>query len=280
MDLNIDFVILLHGNEKGHVERSVEFVRRKAFSGCSIFDTFSLAVDRLAGRLEKYNSIKTKYLDNKSPSELLNKEKEYLLPLMPDYINCVTITDKVDKLSTVSYLQNRYSVPDYLVKKEVSVRIFIDKVEIVFNGKITAAHERLNGNQEWSIDIMHYLKTLSRKPGALIGSVAFKQMDYVLREIYNRHFKSNSREFIALLNSVGEYGFNKINNIIKILEDKKINISIDNIKMILNRNDYLDSTNQIIISSMQHQIEEHARQHLNKYDEITGTKGLEGVEVA
>jgi hypothetical protein len=31
---------------------------------------------------------------------------------------------------------------------------------------------------------------------------------------------------------------------------------------------------------MQHQIEEHSRQHLNKYDEITGTKDLEGVEVA
>jgi len=274
------FCNIASGNEKGHVERSVEFVRRKAFSSCNAFEAFSLALDRLAQRLEKHNNIKTKYLNDKSPAELLTHEREYLLPLMPDYINCITITDKVDKLSTVSYLQNRYSVPDYLVKKEVAVRIFIDKVEMFFNNKIIATHERLNGNQEWSIEIMHYLKTLNRKPGALIGSVAFKQMSYVLKEIYNRHFKDCSREFITLLDLVGEYGFERINNIIKILEDKKVNITIDNIKMILNRNDNLNITHEVIISSMQHQIEEHSRQHLNKYDEIAGTKDLKGVEVA
>jgi len=274
------FCNIASGNEKGHVERSVEFVRRKAFSGCSVFEAFNLALNRLALKLEKYNNIKTKYLGNKSPAELLEQEKKYLLPLMPDYVNCVTITDKVDKLSTVSYLQNRYSVPDYLVRQEVSLRIFIDKVEIFFNNKIIATHERLNGNQEWSINIMHYLRTLNRKPGALIGSTAFSQMSSALKETYGKHFKNNSKEFIALLNLVGEYGFEKINNIIRILECKKVNVNVDNVKIILNRNDGFNISNSIIASGMQHQIEEHSRQHLNKYDEIAGTRDLKGVDVA
>lgn len=272
---NYRFCNIRSGNEKGHVENSVDFVRRKAFSNSTYFDCSEDANVRLLERLKKYNNIKTKYLNNSSPHELLNIEKEHLLNLMPTYPNCIDMTLRVDKLSTISYLQNRYSVPDYLVKKAVDVKIFIDKLEIFYNNNLVASHTRLYGNQQWNIDILHYSKTLSKKPGALLGSLAFKQMNYNLKEIYLKHFENKSKDFIELLNIVGIYGMSSVQNVIDILTQKLVEVNIENIKMILNRKDEKLNTTYIK-SDMQTQIEQNSKKHLLMYDEIIGTTQIKG----
>lgn len=271
------FCNIRSGNEKGHVENSVDFVRRKAFSNSTCFCSSDDANIRLFERLKKYNNIKTKYLNDNSPFELLNIEKEHLLKLMPTYSNCIDMTLRVDKLSTISYLQNRYSVPDYLVQKAVDVKIFVDKLEIFYNNNLVASHTRLYGNQQWNIDILHFSKTLSKKPGALLGSLGFKQMNSYLKEIYLKYFEEKSKDFIELLNIVGIYGMSSVRNIIDILTQKSVEVNIENIKMILNRKED-NSTEQYIKSDMQIQIEQTSKQHLSKYDEIIGTTGIKGGE--
>ena len=272
---NYRFCNIRSGNEKGHVENSVDFVRRKAFSNMSSFASLDEALTRLSERLEKYNNIKTKYLSDKSPIDILNIEKNYLLDLMPTYTNCIDLTLRVDKLSTISYLQNRYSVPDYLVLKPVDVKVFVDKLEIFYNNKLVASHTRLYGNQEWNIDIMHYTKTLSRKPGALRGSVAFEQMNSSLKQIYHNYFKNEPKSFIELLEIIGNYDIDVVKNTINILAQKSIPVNTENIKMILNRNN--ENTNDNINkSNMQKEIEENSKRHLYMYDKVIGTTGLEG----
>lgn len=272
---NYRFCNIRSGNEKGHVENSVDFVRRKAFSNMGTFDNFNDALRRLAERLEKYNNIKTKYLLNKSPMDILNIEKNYLLKLMPTYSNCIDTTLRVDKLSTISYLQNRYSVPDYLVLKTVDVKIFIDKLEIFYQNKLVASHSRLYGNQQWSIDIMHYTKTLSRKPGALRGSVAFEQMHFSLKDIYHKFFKNDPKSFIDLLELIGTYDINVVKNTINILAQKSIPVNTENIKMILNRKNEPKNIDKNK-SNMQKQIEEISKKHLSMYDQVIGTIGVKG----
>lgn len=272
---NYRFCNIRSGNEKGHVENSVDFVRRKAFSNIGTFKSIEDALARLSDRLKKYNNIKTKYLSNQSPMDILNIEKNYLLDLMPTFPNCIDLTLRVDKLSTISYLQNHYSVPDYLVLKPVDVKVFIDKLEIFYNNKKVASHTRLYGNQEWNIDIMHYTKTLSRKPGALRGSLAFEQMNASLKEIYHRFFKNEPKSFIELLELIGAYDIDAVKNTINILSQKFIPVNTENIKMILNRKNDVTSieTNK---SNMQKQIEENSKRHLSMYDQVIGTIGLEG----
>ena len=272
---NYRFCNIRSGNEKGHVENSVDFVRRKAFAGMSSFDNESLAFERLAHRLEKYNNVKTKYLNNNSPADLLNIEKSYLSKLMPTYTNCIDLTLRVDKLSTISYLQNRYSVPDYLVLKAVDVKVFIDKLEIFYNNNLVASHTRLYGNQEWSIDILHFSKTLSRKPGALLSSLAFEQMQDSLKEIYHNFFKEQPKSFIALLGIIGDYDITSVQNTINILTQKSVEVNVENIKMILNRNnDYFNVT--VPKSNLQEEIENNARRHLTMYDSVIGTSNVKG----
>lgn len=272
---NYRFCNVRSGNEKGHVENSVDFVRRKAFSQISSFATENEAFARLADRLQIYNNIKTKYLDNNSPADLLNIEQNYLIKLMPTFPNCIDLTLRVDKLSTVSYLQNRYSVPDYLTLKAVDLKIFIDKLDIFFNDKLVASHTRLYGNQQWSIDIFHYTKTLSRKPGALLGSVAFEQMQSSLKNIYHNYFENKPRHFIELLNIVGNHDIASVQNTINILAHKAIDVNIENIKMILNRNeDTIPSS--YVKSNLQNEIEQNSKRHLALYDSVIGTTGLQG----
>ena len=272
---NYRFCNIRSGNEKGHVENSVDFIRRKAFSGMTSFDNESLAFDRLAQKLEKYNNVKTKYLNNNSPAELLNIEKSYLSKLMPTYTNCIDLTLRVDKLSTISYLQNRYSVPDYLVLKVVDVKVFTNKLEIFYNNNLVASHTRLYGNQEWSIDILHFSKTLSRKPGALLGSLAFEQMHSSLKEIYHNFFKEQPKSFIALLELIGDYDITSVQNTIDILTQKSVEVNVENIKMILNRKED-NFTNTTSKSNLQEEIEENSRRHLSIYDSVIGTSNIEG----
>lgn len=273
---NYRFCNICSGNEKGHVENSVDFIRRKAFSEVNSFKNETEAFKRLSERLEKYNKIKTKYLGNNSPADLLNIEKSYLLDLMPTYTNCIDLTLRVDKLSTISYLQNRYSVPDYLVLKAVDVKVFIDKLEIYYNNNLVASHTKLYGNQEWSIDILHYTKTLSRKPGALLGSLAFEQMNSSLKEIYHNFFKEQPKDFIELLEIVGNHDITSVQNTINSLTQKSIDVNVENIKMILNRNNDSSISSNIPKSELQEEIEENSKRHLSMYDSIIGTSNIMG----
>jgi hypothetical protein len=51
----------------------------------------------------------------------------------------------------------------------------------------------------WQLDIDHYLTTLSRKPGAVHGSVALEQAPASIRLLYQRYFASHPRGFIDIL---------------------------------------------------------------------------------
>ena len=122
---------------------------------------------------------------------------------------------------------------------------------------------------------MHYTKTLSRKPGALKGSVAFNQMNTSLKEIYQNYFQNEPKAFIELLELIGNNDIVTVINTIDILTQKLIPVNTENIKMIINR----DNENQNVEkpkTTMQKEIEENAKRHLKLYDNITGTTNIEG----
>lgn len=225
------------GNEKGHVERSVEFVRRKTFSSERTFNSLNEANAHLDEMLDKLNS-RILSTTNKSPLQLLDEEREYLLPDMPLY-ETATISDlRVNKYSTIMIDSCYYSVPDDYVGTMVRCKIYTTKIIVFYNEKEIARHDKVYGMNLWHIDIMHYSKTLFRKPKALVNSTAFKQMDSILKEIYSKYFSNNDRDFIKLIELVGTYGLTAVNNSIKNLNEVcPTNISIDKIEFICARKD-------------------------------------------
>lgn len=110
------------------------------------------------------------------------------------------LTCSVDKQSTVCVKNCHYSVPDHLVGQTVFVQLYSEKLRIYDTGhKKMAEHERSYDKGSWRFDINHYLDTLTRKPGALQGSMALRQMPQKMQELFRVHYAENGRDFLELL---------------------------------------------------------------------------------
>ncbi|MCK5852749.1 IS21 family transposase [bacterium] len=243
---NFRFCNVRKGNEKGHVERSVEVVRRKSLTKKIDFESLALANEYLEKENDKLND-KVPVGTKQSPSEILKAEQKRLLPLMPFFSASKIEQLKVDKYSTISFETNRYSIPDQYVGKCMTARIFPTRIKISYNDENLCEHERLAGRYDWQLNINHYLRTLKRKPGALSGSLALKQMkagnsdEKKAHEIYDKYYSQAGKEFVKLLQYIKgkesdcprHVKINEIDNIIKglgfiksgeILTDKIITI--------------------------------------------------------
>lgn len=186
------------GNEKGHVERGVEMVRRKAFSGTNVYETLEQAAAQLTQTCEMLNAAGAKAGDS-SPTERLEVERQVLFA-HPGAIECFYSQDhKVDKYATICMGTNRYSVPDHLVGRMVAVKIYSEQLRIYHDDRLLATHSRSYERNLWVIHMDHYLVTLSRKPGALAGSVALRQAPAIIGRLYATYFSDQARAFLDLL---------------------------------------------------------------------------------
>ncbi len=191
------FCNVRRGNEKGHVERSVEYIRRKAFSHHDSFDTLEQAQAHLQGTNDRLNGLCNS--TGKIAREELQKEQPSL-GKYPGAMECfLTHALKVDKYATVCFGTNRYSVGDHLVGRMVEVKVYANELKFYYNHLLICRHDRCYGQHQWIIHIDHYLKTLSRKPGALHGSVALHQAPQPIQTVYSQWFIHQPRDFIELL---------------------------------------------------------------------------------
>ena len=187
------------GWEKGHVERSVEVVRSRAFKPRTKFDSIEEAQEWLTKICRQMNT-EVGSLSTANKQLELQEDLNALMPY-PGEMGCFELIEcSVDKLSTIVYKYNHYSVPDTLNGQNVLVKVFSEKLVIYDNThKKVAEHERSYLKNDWKVDINHYLNTLLRKPGALPGSTALKQMPQKMQDLYRVHFKDKGHDFLLLL---------------------------------------------------------------------------------
>ena len=195
------------GWEKGHVERSVEIVRSRAFKPKTKFGSIEEAQEWLSKVCRQMNG-EAGSISTQNKIFRLREDLDALMPY-PGEMGCFELIEcNVDKLSTIVYKYSHYSVPDHLNGQSVLVKVFSEKLVIYDNAhKKVAEHERSYIKNDWKIDINHYIKTLLRKPGALAGSTALSQMPQKMQDLYRSHFKSAGRDFILLLKFANEEGY-------------------------------------------------------------------------
>lgn len=237
---NFRFCNARSGNEKGHVERSVEVIRRNAFAYKDTFESLEEANYYLLSICEELNRIKAANKD-KSPQELFAEEKLDLLPTLGRYEAASLEMLRVDKYSTIVVSSCHYSVPDRFVNKVVKCKIYSNDIIVYFDDDEIAHHQKNPGLHRWIINIEHYLTTLSRKPNALPNSSAFRQVNSNIESIYIHYFSGNEKEFIKLLVLIGEIGIEKIEKSITMIEKiTPTSITLDKIKFICQRNENID----------------------------------------
>jgi transposase len=180
------------GNEKGHVENSGKTVRRDIFSLKYKFDTETELFDYYQTEMAKRNE------------PFLNEFQEEVRHLKPKPVHKYELgrmqTAKVNNYSLISIDSNFYSVPDRYVGKTVNCNVYVDFI-IVYDekAKVISRHNKKDGKGEYSIDILHYIDTFLKKPGALRNSLALKQAPKVLQTIFHQYFSTKPKEFLHFL---------------------------------------------------------------------------------
>ena len=188
------------GNQKGHVERSVEYIRRKAFAHRDTFISLEEAQQYLISIIEKLNN-RPHYLKEKTHHELMLEERAEragsltAAPFDPSEL----VELRVDKYSTVTYRQNRYSVPEGHVGEYIRLKARAEEVLIFSEGECIAKHKRSWQVHAWIMDIYHYLKTFEKKKGALAQSECLSQAPKEIKNIYQSYYNGNEKDFLELL---------------------------------------------------------------------------------
>lgn len=261
------------GNEKGHVERSIEVIRRKAFSHRDCFSTLEEANQYLKEICHRLNGKPQRAKQNLTAHALLDEERKYLLPHLPMFDAARLQSARVDKYATVVVDQSHYSVPDTLVGRYVQVKIYSTRVQCFYEGQKVAEHERLTGCHEWRLDLEHYLQTLQKKPGALAGSAALQQADQRIQQIYQSYYTNRAREFIELMHYLKEEGnLEEIQCSIEELQRiHPSHVTTDKIKAVCAKK---REPAALALETEQEtkDITERAKEHLKMYDELFQTQ--------
>ena len=186
------------GNEKGYVESSVKATRKEAFAVRYRFDSVEEAEQYLKAELDRMNA-----------GSLIEEEMARLLPWRPPLEFSRISENRVDKYSFVRVKNNFYSVPEYLVGKMVTVRVYVKEVVVHAGLNEVCRHKKKDGYGEMSVNIFHYLDTLAKKPGALRNSKALRS-EADLKAVFDRHYTTCARKFIEILRAHQDEPLEKI----------------------------------------------------------------------
>lgn len=188
------------GNEKGHVEGSVKYIRNKVFAFKTEFASLNDAQVYLQSKLQVINKESS-----------IDEEIKYLKTGKPKLCIAKQTVNKVSKYSFITIENNYYSVPEYLAGHTVNTKIYYDYINIFSNNKLVCKHKKIDGFNLYSIDIMHYLNTLLRKPGAIKNSHALKSSGK-LKAIYNKYYTLKPKQFVEFLQNNKNLSIDEIVN--------------------------------------------------------------------
>jgi transposase len=159
------FCLVRRPNEKGHVERLVEYAR----SNFLVPVPAVTSLDELNARLTAICQRDQERPVRGKPgtvAALLAGDRAAFLPLPPRPFEARRVTEVgADSLSLVRFDTNGYSVPTRYAHRTVTVVGTVGEVRIAFADRLVARHPRCWGREQSIFDPVHYLALLERKPG-------------------------------------------------------------------------------------------------------------------
>lgn len=211
------FCLPARGNEKPHVENRVKFMQRG----------WATPVPQVADLEELNQLLRARCVEDQErvvagQSETIGRrlaeERERAIPL-PDreFDAAVACTRKVDKYQTVAFEKNRYSVPRRYAFRTVTVKAYVDHLEIFHEHQPIARHARCYEQGKQVLDPLHYLVTLERKPACLDHTAVYRdwrlpaEFAQLRDELEARHGRlAGAREYIRVLQLLAEHPTSRV----------------------------------------------------------------------
>ena len=190
------------GNDKGKVEALVKTARRKFMVPVPKVAELDVLNERLLVRcLERLDALQE---GEKASSLLAALDALRDRPAAP-FEACEHVPGQVSSTSLVRYRLVDYSAPAVHAHKKVTVKGYVDRVEIALGAGIVARHRRSYLRGDVVYDPLHYLSLLERKPGALDQAAPLRgwKLDpafAALRRLLEARFgPRGKREYIQVL---------------------------------------------------------------------------------
>jgi transposase len=232
-----------HADRKAHVERLFSYVERN-FLSARTFSGWADLNEQAKNWCTQVANQKVKRSLGTTPRAFYNhSEKQQLRPL-PAYMPPVYKTEHriVDSYGYVYLDTNRYSVPEKLVGKAVTVLKYATSVRVYFDKKKVAEHPRLIGvkNKKTSLPGHHkslYYQQKRKKPSHYENSLSGKHpaLDQYIEQLkknapgrggaklkrlvsFNRSYPFSP--FIQAIKQAGHYGLFDMNRVEKLILEK------------------------------------------------------------
>jgi hypothetical protein len=154
-------------NEKGQVEKAVDYVKRNFLNGRN--DISSLEALNHAARywMENTANVRMHKTTRKRPVDLMETERKELFSLNIAPYDCADIRKaRADRQFRVNFESNRYSVPSDFASTVLTVKIYPDRLLFYFDDKLISEHRRsYDKNQDFE-NPEHVRKILEYKRNA------------------------------------------------------------------------------------------------------------------
>lgn len=161
------FCLVRRPNEKGHVERLLDFARANYLVPVPQTDSLQTLNRELLARCRQDLERQLRGKPD-SKAHLLAEERASMWPLPKQEFDARRITQAgATSLSLVRFDTNSYSVPVKYAHRQITVVATVDEVRLVFEDRLLARHPRCWDHEQYRFDPVHYLALLERKPGGL-----------------------------------------------------------------------------------------------------------------
>jgi hypothetical protein len=159
------FCLVRRPNEKGHVERLVDYARSNFLVPVPAIDSLDELNAQLADRCrrDQERAVRGK---SGTVATLLAEDRTAMLALPARPFEARRVADvSADSLALVRFDTNSYSVPTAYAHRQVTVVATVAEVRIVHEDRVVARHPRCWGREQYLFNPVHYLALLERKPG-------------------------------------------------------------------------------------------------------------------
>jgi transposase len=159
------FCLVRRPNEKGHVERLLDYGRRRCLVPIPQVQTLAELNDRLEAWCRQDLAQTARKRSVPKQVRLLDDQRAFR-PLPAQEFEARRVAPgQADSLSLVAFDRNQYSVPTQYAHRDVTVVAGIDELRIIVDDRLIARHRRCWDRDQTCYEPVHYLALLERKPG-------------------------------------------------------------------------------------------------------------------
>lgn len=205
------------GNEKGRVERAIQYVRHSFFAARSFDGLADLNRQALIWRDEIAHTRRWPGADRRSVIEVFNEEKPRLLPLPINAFECDLIRPiRSGKTIYVRFDSNDYSIPPEVVGRPLTLVAGPETVRLLDGQQELARHRRSYSRHELIEDPSHVAAVVKDKRKALGATATSRLSSHLPRvgEFLDAAFargESVAKQSKKLIELLDDYGAQELN---------------------------------------------------------------------